>query len=119
MSNDTRKFIASGFLVVVLIALVAYLTFIPVPTANKDLVVTILGVLVGAGAAAIPNLVGDAKAETKQLQDEIASLRSELDIVRTQYSEVKVAYDQIVAMLIKRHVVDADGIEVSQERNDA
>jgi hypothetical protein len=115
MGNDTRKFLASGFLVLVLIALVAYLTFIPVPPSNKELIITVIGVLVGAGSAAIPNLVGDPKSETEKLKKDLEFMRVELDVMRAQYNEVKTAYDTITKMLIERHVVLADGIQAKDE----
>jgi hypothetical protein len=109
MSPETRKFLASGFLVTVLIALVGYLTFIPVPDTNKDLIITILGVLVGAGSAAIPNLVGDPKAETQELRERLDTLTAEFKAVEAKYNEVKRAYDEITAMLVQRHVVTGEG----------
>ncbi len=114
MSSESRKFLASAALLLVLVLLVGYLTFIPVPSSNKDVIISILGVLVGAGAAAVPNLVGDPKSETKALQYQVNSLQAELDVVKAQYLTVKESYDRITDMLIKRHVVDADGIEVKQ-----
>jgi hypothetical protein len=127
MSNETRKFVASAFMLILLVALMGVLVFWAIPPANRDLFITILSVLLGAGAAAIPNLFGDQKGEVTALKGEVADLRQELDIVRTQYNEVKAQYDSIVAMLIKRHVVDGEGIEIQPqppapygtERNDA
>ena len=109
---EKRKFWASLFMLVIVVGLLAYLTFIPVPAANRDLITTILAVLLGAGSAAIPNLFGDADAEKAKLRERIAILESHQKSLEAKYAEVKLSYDTIVNMLVQRHVVEADGITV-------
>jgi hypothetical protein len=112
VNSSTRRYIASAFMLAALFGLLAYLTYVPVPTANRELIVTLFAVLLGAGAAAVPNLFGEDKTETELLRREVDELKSQLEAMNAKYTEVKTAYDTIVKMLIERHVVDAKGIEL-------
>lgn len=110
MQNDHMKFIASAVFVILLVFILGYLTFIPVPDANKDLIVTILGVLLGGAAAAMPNLFGNNDQEKEKLLVRIRSLESALEILKAEHVTLKHEYDRITEMLINRHVVAAEGI---------
>ena len=59
-------FVWGPVMLILLVGLVGYLTFIPVPSDNKDLIITVMGVLLGGGAAAMPNLFGDKDTETEK-----------------------------------------------------
>lgn len=104
-TKDARQFAAAGIFVFLLVLLLCYLTFIPVPEANKDLIVTIMGVLVGGGAAAMPKLFGDASdKETEELKRRLVKMEVKHDVLKKEY-------DRLTDMLISRHVIDMDGIE--------
>lgn len=113
MANETRKFIASAFMLVLLVGLMGALVFWAIPPANRDLIITILSVLLGAGAAAIPNLFGDQKSEVAALKSRISALESQAEVLLARYNEVKESHDRLTAMLIQRHVVEAEGIELT------
>ena len=105
-NKDTRQFMAAGVFVFLLVLLLCYLTFIPVPEANKDLIVTIMGVLVGGGAAAMPKLFGDTSdKETEQLKHRLIKMEVQHDVLKGEY-------DRLTEMLIKRHVIDKHGIDM-------
>ena len=105
MSSESRKFAASAFMLVLLVGLMAGLTTQEIPSSNRDLFVTLMSILVGAGAAAIPNLFGDQKGEVTALQERIANLETRHQTLTARYDEVKTAYDTLTAMLIDRHIV--------------
>lgn len=109
MSAETRKFIASAFMLLLLVALMAVLVFQAIPQANRDLFITILSVLLGAGAAAIPNLFGDQKGEVTALKQRIATLEAQHEVLLARYEEVKLSHDRLTEMLIQRHVVTGEG----------
>ena len=44
---------------------------------------------------------------------EMEKMREELDALKIEYGVVEEQYDKIVGMLITRHVVDAQGIEIT------
>jgi len=119
--RDLLVWTASFFMLLMLIALVGYLTFIPVPDTNKDLIITVLGVILGGGAAAMPNLFGDKDGETNKLRDsiiqmekEMAKQKAEHDLkiaeLQVQNETLRQQYDKIVAMLVERHVIHGEGL---------
>lgn len=107
---ENKRFLSSAVFVLLLVLLLLYLTFIPVPSDNKDLIVTILGVLVGGSAAAMPNLFGDPDTEKAVLEERINKLEVENKLLITRIDTIKTEYDRLTDMLIKRHIVEADGI---------
>ena len=105
-SKDVRQYIASGVFVALVVALMLFLTFIEIPTSNKDLIVSIISMFVGGLGVAMGKLFGDNDVEMEKM-------REELDALKIEYGVVKEQYDKIVGMLIARHVVDAQGIEIT------
>lgn len=105
--DQRQKFmyIASFLMLLILVGLVGYLTFIPVPLENKDIIITVLGVLLGGGAAAMPNLFGDRDAETEKLRGRIRNLEDQLEVVVAKYKDVSDRYDTVISMLVNRHFV--------------
>lgn len=109
ISAENRKFYMSTFMLLVLVAMVCYLTFIPVPTDNKDMVIAVLGVILGAGSSALSNLFGDKDAEKEELLKRIAKIENQYALLATKYDTLKGNYDQLTAMLVERHVVEGQG----------
>ena len=104
-NKDKRQYIASGIFIMLIVLLMLFLTFIEIPTSNKDLIVSIISMFVGGLGVAMGKLFGDNDAEMEKM-------REELDALKIEYGVVKEQYDKIVGMLITRHVVDAQGIEI-------
>ena len=104
-NKDKRQYIASGIFIMLIVLLMLFLTFIEIPTSNKDLIVSIISMFVGGLGVAMGKLFGDNDAEIDQLKEEMSELR-------VQYDTVKGQYDSIVRMLVERHVVNAEGIEI-------
>lgn len=98
----------SFIMLVILVGLIGYLTFIPVPDENKELVITVLGVILGGGAAAMPNLFSTNDAETEKLRIRIRYLEEQLTVVTEKYNDLNNRYELIVEMLINRHFIPSD-----------
>lgn len=94
----------SVFMLLILVALVGYLTFVPVPDSNKDIIITVLGVILGGGAAAMPNLFGDRNTETDKLRERVKQLEQQRELMYRELETVKDHYDRILEMLIERHI---------------
>lgn len=110
MSNkDLLVYVASFFMLILLVSILGYLTYIPVPQDNKELIITILGVLLGGAAAAMPNLFGSKDTETEQLRTRLRSTEEHLAVLEAKYITLKESHDKMVAMLIERHVVTGEG----------
>lgn len=113
MSPETRKYVASALMVCLLLGLLFALTKVEIPSANRDIIVGIVGVLTGASSLALPNLFGDRDAEKDRLRSELTEIRAQFNSLKTEHEVLKQQYDAIVRMLIERHVVNAEGIEVA------
>jgi len=107
--KDVLVYFASFFMLLMLVAILAYLTFIPVPTENKELIVTILGVLLGGAAAAMPNLFGSKDAETEKLRERVKASEAHIAVLEAQYASLKSSHDEMIRLLVERHVVTGVG----------
>lgn len=115
-AKDFRQFVAAGVFVILLIALLLFLTYIEVPEANKDIIVTIIGVLMGGAASAMPRLFGDDSNAELDAQKKVAAMGKKLDAVEMKYDVLKGNYDDLVKLLVDRHVISETGIK-PRERN--
>ena len=106
-SKDARQYVAAGIFVALVVSLMLFLTIIEIPTTNKDLIVSIISMFVGGLGVAMGKLFGDNDVEMEKM-------REELDTLKVEYAVVKEQYDKIVGMLITRHVIDAQGIEIHE-----
>lgn len=106
---ENRRWLASALMLLILVGLLAYLTFIPVPESNRDIIITVLAVLLGAGSSAIPNLFGDRDAEKDVMQAEISELHNSIQVLTAKYETLSHQHDRITSMLIERHVVLNNG----------
>lgn len=115
MNKDTMRFIASAFMLVIIVALMMYLTFIEVPEGNKDIIVTILGVLLGAGAAAVPNLFGDSDREKEVMRNRLRDLEKTVEVQEAVIETLRTELTSIRTLLIDRHVIEGNGISLTDK----
>lgn len=107
--SEIRKFWASMLMLAITVSLIGFLTFIPVPSDNKEVILTVLGVLLGGASAAMPNLFGDADSENEALRERVRTLESQLAVLRAESLTTKSQYDTIVSMLVSRHLKPGEG----------
>jgi hypothetical protein len=107
--SEIRKFWASMLMLAITVSLIGFLTFIPVPSDNKEVILTVLGVLLGGASAAMPNLFGDTDSENDALRERVRSLESQLAVIKAESATTKSQYDTIVAMLVSRHLEPGKG----------
>ena len=109
MSKEIRTFWAAAAFIVLVLCLGAVLIYIDIPAANKDLVVSIVSVLVGATGVAVAKVLGEEEGE-------LGRVKSELEKMRLEYSLLKSNYDTLMRMLIDRHVISAEGIVIKEHQ---
>ena len=105
MKAENRKFWASLLMLLIVCLLIGYLTFITVPEGNKDIIITVLGVLLGGASSAMPNLFGSKDGETEKLKSEIAELRVENSKLLAMFNTLKTEHDRITSELVQRFAV--------------
>lgn len=117
--RETLIWLASAAMLGLLVGIVGYLTVFPVPEGNRELIVTILAVLLGGASAAMPNLFGDRETEKlrerlrdmeRQMVEQRARHDVEIAALRSANETLKQQFDHIVQLLIERHVIKAEGI---------
>lgn len=114
MNKDTLNLTASAVFMVALLGLLVYLTTTPIPTSNKDVVLALVGAMVGGMAAAMPKLFGSFDTDVKVQRDtdrrEIQDLKEKVKVLEAAFTTLKSEYDRVVNLLVERHVVQGKGI---------
>ncbi|GHA66174.1 hypothetical protein GCM10009007_03290 [Formosimonas limnophila] len=109
MRNIFEKVAALLFLFM-LVGIVLFLVYVPMPAASEKVILMIIGALVAASTGALPKLFGTDKGEEDSLKKRVVALEQHIAVLNAEAKVVKSQYDQIVQMLIERHVVNGDGI---------
>ena len=100
MSKWFEKIAALIFLLL-LVGLIGFLTFIPLPEASEKAVLMVIGGLMALCTQALPKLFGaDGEEEC----------RKEIDKLKVQYDEQSQQLDRLTTLLVERHIIDKDGI---------
>lgn len=103
-NKDVRSYVAATLFLFLVLLLLAYLTFIPVPPANKDLITAIISMMVGGLGVSLNKLFGKADEEHERMklehERELAALRQELNVLKAQYKVLKDAHDETNRRLI-------------------
>lgn len=124
-----EKFAALIFLFM-LVGIVLYFTYVPVPAASEKVILIVIGALMSAATGALPRLFGSDNAKEKELQEEVDELREELAAqehrhevqmmtIQTQLATVTKQYNDIVDMLISRHLKPGAGADFDIDTGDA
>ena len=114
MKNIFEKVAALLFLFM-LVGIVLFLVYVPMPEASEKVILMIIGALVAASTGALPKLFGTDKSDENSLKERVHILEGHIAVLEAEAKVVKAQYDKIVEMLIERHVVNADGIEIHKE----
>jgi hypothetical protein len=105
MKTENRKFWVSLLMLAIICALIGYLTFIVVPPGNRDVIITVLSVLLGGASAAMPNLFGSKDDETEDLKEQIVILRNELKVQRAMFDTLREEHERITTQLVSRFAI--------------
>lgn len=100
LTTAFEKFAALVFLML-LVGMVAFLTFIPLPPASEKAVLMIIGGLMALSTQALPKMFGS---------DNEAKLQAEVDELKIRCDTLKESFDHITALLVDRHVIDKKGV---------
>jgi len=97
-----EKFAAFIFLLL-LVGMVLFLVYVPLPAASEKVVLMIIGGLMTSATAALPKLFGtdDTKERLRKLE--------------TEYAVLKSNYDGITKLLVERHVINEQGVMAAKE----
>lgn len=99
-----EKFSALLFLLL-LVGMVAFLVFIPMPPTSEKVVLIILGGLMTTATGALPRLFGSDDSKEEELERRIEEISRKYDELSTEYSTIKKQYDRMVLLLVKKYAV--------------
>ena len=105
-NKDVRTYSASAMFLLLIMALLLYLTFIPVPAGTKDLITAIISMMVGGLSVSLDRLFGKAADEAEKIRSqyeaELHAMQIELTDLKASFATLKTEYDRLTKMLIIR-----------------
>ena len=108
MREAFEKFAAFIFLFL-LVGLVAFLTFVPLPADSEKVILMIIGGLMASSATALPRLFGVEDKEKEALKTRIRALETHLAVVEARFTTLQEQHDRMIGLLVERHVVKGEG----------
>lgn len=97
-----EKFSALLFLLL-LVGMVAFLVFIPMPPTSEKVVLIILGGLMTTATGALPRLFGSDDSKEEELQQQIQEITRKYEEIHAEYNAIKKQYDRMVLLLVKKY----------------
>ena len=92
--KDLRHYIGAAGIFLLVIALLLFLSFYQIPRENKDIFVSIIGMIVGSLSVVVYTIIGKNPDEVNALQKKVESLQSLTD-------QMEKRNDQLENMIIK------------------
>ena len=92
--KDLRHYIGAAGIFLLVIALLLFLSFYQIPRENKDIFVSIIGMIVGSLSVVVYTIIGKNPDEVNALQKKVESLQSLAD-------QMEKRNDQLERMIIK------------------
>lgn len=93
-NKDLRHYAGAAGVFILVVGLMLFLAFNDIPSANKDIFVSIIGMIVGSLSVVIYTIIGKNPDEVNSLQNKVESLQSLADTMEKRN-------DQLEAMIIE------------------
>ncbi len=93
-SKEVRHYIGAAGVFLLVVALMLFLAYNDIPSSNKDIFVSIIGMIVGSLSVVIYTIIGKNPDEVNKLQQKVESLQSLADTMEKRN-------DQLEAMIIE------------------
>lgn len=104
---------AAFFFLVLLVGMVGFLTFVPLPESSEKVILMIIGGLMTAATGALPKLFGAEDTEKEKLRDRVRRLEEHVAVIEAQYKTLEQKHSEVISMLIDRHVVKGEGLKLA------
>jgi hypothetical protein len=117
--NDLRHYAGAAGIFILIIFLLLFLSFNEVPPVNKDIFVTVTGMVVGSLSVVIYTIIGRNPDEVDSLTKKVDSLQTSNDLLVKQKDELeKMVITLQENMIDKISVLGASFIDNLIERKD-
>lgn len=90
---------------ILLVGMVAFLVFVPMPPTSEKVVLIILGGLMTTATGALPRLFGSDDSKEEELERRIEEISRKYDELCTEYTTIKKQYDRMVLLLVKKYAI--------------
>ena len=94
VAKEIRHYVGAAGVFVLVVALMLFLAYNDIPQSNKDIFVSIIGMIVGSLSVVIYTIIGKNPDEVNTLQQKVESLQSLADTMEKRN-------DQLEAMIIE------------------
>lgn len=91
---------AAFLFLLLLVGMVLFLVYVPMPTANENVILMIIGALTVSSASALPRLFGVDDSEEDELRKKIDRMQEHIEILEARLETTKRQYDEVVKMLV-------------------
>lgn len=92
-----------------LVGMVAFLTYVPLPPNSEKVILMIIGGLMASASTALPRLFGVEDKEKEELKSRVRTLEQHLAVVESKFVTLQTQYDRLTTLLVERHVVTGEG----------
>ena len=93
-NKEIRHYVGAAGVFILVVGLMLFLAFNDIPQSNKDIFVSIIGMIVGSLSVVIYTIIGKNPDEVNALQQKVESLQSLADTMEKRN-------DQVEAMIIE------------------
>lgn len=113
-----RSWVASFVFLTLIVGLIFFLTFLEIPEKNKDLITSIIGMIVGSISTVISIFVGRDPDDVKNLKETIAELNSDRNSLIERLRDAQIDKDTLRRQLegLQSQVIDRLSIFVGEHR---
>ena len=112
-----RSWFAAFIFLTLVVGLIFFLTFFHIPDKNKDIITSIIGMIVGSISTAISIFVGRDPDDLKQLKEEIAGLNDDRSTLISRLRDAQIDKDMLRRQYehLQNQVIDKLSIFVGRE----
>lgn len=112
-----RSWLASLLFLILVVGLIFFLTFLEIPEKNKDLITSIIGMLVGSISMAISIFVGRDPDDVAELKAEISGLKDDKSTLIARFRDAQIDKDTLRRQLegLQMQIIERLSIFVGEE----
>lgn len=116
--KNVRSWVASLCFLMLVVGLICFLTFIQIPTENKDIITGIVGMIVGSISSSIAIFTGRDPDDLKTLKEEIVKLNEDRSSLISRLRDAQIDKDILRKQLehLQSEIITRLSIFVGQEK---
>jgi len=89
VAKELRNYIGAGIIFIFVIGILVFLSYNEIPSVNKDVIVSIIGMIVGSLSVVIMTIIGRSPDEVNELKKQNEGLTQKVDHLVSQKDELE------------------------------